>query len=198
VADAKAAGFVHYLNVLAKGNGTAAAQYDLTGGNGSMTTLVQPDVPRNIKITITDADVGIDAFTVTVTGTAPDGSAAVEVFNEGGGLVQVGSVIFATVTSIVLTDLNGAGVGDTLDAGYQDKIGAIVPANTTDLVINALKVGGTLESAAAVDQAKNSFTPTTVPDGANDYEVWYSYSNATLNALLAQLRSNTPSPILPT
>jgi len=175
IAGRQRAGNVYLPNVAAAGTSGAADQYDLTGGNGSMANLVQPVHPRNVVINFTDGDAGITEFTVTVNGTAPDGTVVSEAFTFAGGLDQTGSVVFATITSIVLTDLAGAGAGDTLDVGYGVKLGLPLPYGSTGLSIVKLAAGGTLEAAAATDTTNNSFTSTTAPDGAVDFEVWFEY-----------------------
>ena len=178
-------GYAYLQNIAAPTTSAAADQYDLTGGNGSLAYIVNPVVPRNVVINFTDADAGIDAFTVTVTGTAPDGTTVTEAFVFAGGLDQVGSVVFASITSIVLTALNGAGAGDTLDIGYGSKIGLPVPYGSTSLSIIKLVVAGTEEAASATDATNNSFTPTTAPDGTKDFEVWYEYTPAFITAINA-------------
>ena len=83
----------------------------------------QPDVPRNITITITDADVSISAFQIDVVGVNAKGQAATEQFLFAGGLVQTGNMAWATITSITVTSITGAGVGDVLDVGIGIKLG---------------------------------------------------------------------------
>lgn len=191
----QAAGFVHYANILATTTSAKATQYDVSGGAGALAGVVQPDVPRNLVVNFTDGDVSINAFQLDVVGTAPDGTAVSEQFLFAGGLDQVGSKIFATITSITLTSVTGQGAGDTLDIGHGDKIGVVLPAGSTSLSIVKLKVDGTLEAAAATDTTNNSFTPTTVADGARDYEVWYEFVDAQ-KTILNQNASDTAQKVI--
>jgi hypothetical protein len=180
----------------------AADQLDIAAAVGAetMANLVQPSHPRNIVLTPTDAAAGAPVLggTVTVVGTAPDGSAASEVLTIAESTAVTGSVIFATVTSITLTTVTGNGAGDTLDAAWGVKLGVPVIAGSTGLSIKRLVVDGTAEAAAATDTTNNSFTATTAPNGAHDYEVWFTVSSPAITAAkaaIAQLaaKQNTTS-----
>jgi len=161
-----------------------ATQYDLTGGDGSLAVVVDPDVPRNIVVTFTDGDTGISAFTLTATGFDQNGDAATDVFVFADGLVQQGAVAFSTITSIVLTDLAGAGAADTIDIGHGVKYGLPADANATGLDVDHVAVAGTEEAAGAEDATNFTFTPTTAADGAKDITVSYSYvRNFTLGSV---------------
>lgn len=173
----------------AAGTTGGADQLDLNGvaEPSAMANPVSPDVPRNVTMLITDADNGIDAFSLTVTGFAPDGSAQTETFDETPGFPgaksQVGSKIFSRITAYTLDSINGNGAADTLDVGFGTKLGVPVPAPTADLVIEALQVDGAKEAAAAVDQANNSVTPTTAPNGTRVFDVFYSYTDPIASGL---------------
>ncbi len=167
------------------------AQKDISGAAPlTAGTLVQPDVPRNVVLTITDGDTGISAFTLVVTGKAPDGTVVTETFTFAGGLVQTGSVIFAHITSVIITAITGNGAGDTLDMGYGVKLGVGVPFGSTGLVIQLLTFNLAAEAAAATDTTNNSFTCTSSPDGAKEVKVVYSFvglATTTIKAAIAQL-----------
>jgi len=201
VADAKRAGYLHLLNPAAGTTTGAGDQLDVEAAAGGevVANLVQPLHPRNLVLNFTDSGVEISAFQVDVVGVAPDGSAVAEQFLFAGGLDQVGSKVYASVTSVTLTSITETGAtAKTLDIGYGTKFGVPVPANTATLVVHTVLVAGAVDSASAVDQTNNSFTPTTAADGAKEIEVCYSYEDPTLNALLAALRASTNSPLLAT
>ena len=188
------AAMVPMTNVAAAAS--AATQLDIAAASGgeAMTTPVQPTHPRNIVITVTDGDTSISAFAITVSGTAPDGTAITEVFSFADGLVQTGDVVFATLTSVVLTSVTGNGAGDLLDAAWGVKLGVSLPYGSTGLSIVKLSVDGTIEAAAATDTTNNSFTATTAPNGAHDYEVWYEWTGpatTAITAAVAQLAAKT-------
>lgn len=155
-----------------------ATQHDLTtlvGGAGVMIGIVDPDVPRNIVINHTDGDASISAFTVTVVGIDVNGDAATEVFTFAGGLDQVGSVAWATVTSITMSGYVGHAAADTLDIGYGVKYGVPVPDGASALDFDHLAVAHVEEVPAAEDATYGTFTPTTAADGTKDITVTYSY-----------------------
>lgn len=143
---------------------------------GTASGIVQPDRPRNVKLTITDGNASILTFSITVAGKAPDGTSITENFVFAGGLVQTGSKVFASVTSVTVDSITGDGAGDVLDMGYGVKLGVPVPYGAQSLVITNLSMNGSIEAAAATDQTNNSFTCTTAPDGAKLVFVWFGYS----------------------
>ena len=77
-----------------------------------------PDVARNVRITITDADYSITAFTLTVAGKDYRGTAQTEVFYWAGGLIQEGEKLFTSITSVTNTTMTGNSTADTLDVGF--------------------------------------------------------------------------------
>ena len=87
------------------------------------TLSAQPDVPRNISITVTDGNVSISAFDIDVLGINAEGAAKIENFLFAGGLVQVGNIAFATITSVTVNSITGADAGDVLDVGVGSKLG---------------------------------------------------------------------------
>jgi len=125
---------------------------DISGGGDIVCTLAaQPDVPRNLTLTVTDGNASISAFTITVVGVDAKGNAVTEAWVFGGGLVQTGVVAFATVTSITITDLVGAGVGDTVDVGIGSKLGLANIIYATADVYKATRTTGGAGAATAGD-----------------------------------------------
>lgn len=171
-------GFANLGAVAAATTTGKITQKDLNGAadGATCTGIVQPDRPRNVKITITDANASISAFSITVAGKAPDGTTITENFVFAGGLVQTGSKVFASITSWTIDSIVGDGAGDVLDVGYGVKLGVPVPYGAQSLVITNLSMNGTIEAASATDQTNNSFTCTTAPDGSKLVFVWFGYS----------------------
>lgn len=92
--------------------------------DGAQIVAVQPDVPRNITITVTDADTSITAGTVTVAGEDVLGNAVSEVLDLAVALTLTGTKIFAKVDSVTVAGLTGADLtGDTLIVGVGNVIG---------------------------------------------------------------------------
>jgi hypothetical protein len=92
--------------------GAIVASVDIA--NGTQALAGQPDFPRTIDITVTNTHSDITAGIVTVSGTAINGRTVSESLDLSAALTLAGTVIFATVTSVVVTGLSGATAGDTL------------------------------------------------------------------------------------
>lgn len=91
--------------------------------NTSLTIVDQPDMPRTLKFTITDGDASISAYTITVTGVNGHGGATIETLTFADGLTPESKYAYATVSSIVVTDLVGNVAGDTVVVGTANKLG---------------------------------------------------------------------------
>ena len=126
-------GFVAYIpeTFVAATTTGAAIQYDLTTGAGSLVGLVQPDVSRNVVLTVTDANVSISAMQITVTGILDTGKKGIEVFTDV--VSQVGTRCFNSITSIEVDSIIGADAGDVLNVGYGEIIGSLTPAEMSAL-----------------------------------------------------------------
>lgn len=175
--SSKMAGHTYLGAVAAATTSAGATQLDLNAvaEPSTMASIVQPKTPRNVVVNFTDGDASISAFDLTVAGKAPDGTTITENFVFAGGLDQVGSKIFASITSWTLNSIAGNAAGDTLDVGYGAKLGLPVPYGAQSLVITKLIADGSVEAASATDQTNNSFTPTTAPNGSKVFEVWFGY-----------------------
>jgi hypothetical protein len=91
--------------------------------DGALTIIAQPDVPRNITITITDANDSASG-TVVLVGVDAAGRALTDTFVFGGGTkVFTGTKMYATLTSATVSGVAGAAAGDTIQVGVGDVIG---------------------------------------------------------------------------
>ncbi len=99
---------------------SGASQLDVSTVTASttMSNIVQPAVPSTVRINFTDLNTSITAFSVTVAGTNASNVAISENFTFSGGLVQNGTQVFTTVTSVTLNSISGNSAGDTLDFFY--------------------------------------------------------------------------------
>jgi hypothetical protein len=94
---------------------------DINVAAGSTLTISgQPDVPRVLTLTITDANSSTYGATFTVRGTDKDGLALTEQFhyNRGMSKTLTGKKEFKTVYEVELESDSGSGAGDTLSVGY--------------------------------------------------------------------------------
>ncbi len=92
--------------------GTIVASVDIA--NGAQIIAAQPDYPRTINITVTNTNVDITAGVVTVTGTDMGDKTISESVDLSIAFTLTGTLIFKTVTSVVVTGLLNATAGDTL------------------------------------------------------------------------------------
>lgn len=173
----KMCGHVVWGAVPAATTSAAATQLDLNAvaEPSNMASVVQPTVPRNVVVNFTDANASITDFDFTVHGKAPDGTTISENFVFAGGLDQVGSKIFASITNFTLNSIAGNASGDLLDIGYGTKLGVPVPYGATNLTVQNLRCDTTVEAASATDATNNSITPTTAPNGTRIFQAWFSY-----------------------
>lgn len=94
--------------------------------DGTLTIAAQPDCPRNVTATLTDADDSV-VGTLTITGKDPMNRTITEVMSpdgEGGGKTLVGTKIFAKIDSVVISGASGGEGGvDLLVVGVGNVIG---------------------------------------------------------------------------
>jgi hypothetical protein len=94
---------------------------DINVASGSFLTIAgQPDIPRPLTITITDANNSAYGLVFIVIGTDENDVAQTETFNWSRGYSKTitGKKIFKKVYSVELDQTYGPGVGDTASIGY--------------------------------------------------------------------------------
>jgi len=94
--------------------------YDLASkadGQACTMTAYAPDLPRPVKVTVTDADTSITALVIIVTGYDADAKYQEEFFFLSNGLVQTGKKYFSRLIGVELEEIAGNGASDTLDVG---------------------------------------------------------------------------------
>jgi len=110
---------------------------------GSYTLAAQPDVPRNITVTVTAGGTVDTMGTITVTGTNAIGQVISEVITPVAGSAVAGLKAFKTVTSVV-----GAGwvidavegTKDTIKVGVGTVLGLPIKIATGDCLLSVLGV----------------------------------------------------------
>ena len=135
--------------------------------------FTNPDVPRNLIVTFAGLWDGGD---VTVIGTDQYDDAVTEVFTSNPGGTTVGVKIFKTTVSATKGAVGVQVVAASIGMG--DKVGFVVPGFTTTGNVavtpyqsTVLVAGAWAREAATVDATYDAFLPTTIPDGATDYEL---------------------------
>lgn len=96
---------------------------DVLIADGAQIIAAQPDVPRNLTITVTDGDTSISAGDVTIIGEDISGNEVRETLDFTTALTLTGTKIFATVTSVTVANLVGNAAGDNIKVGIGNVIG---------------------------------------------------------------------------
>lgn len=140
---------------------------DAAGPVAAATGITNPTIPRNLRCTFGHTWDGGD---VTVTGTDQFDAAQTETFTAAIDTVAVGVKIFKTVTGVAYA---GGGSGthatNTLTVGTGDKLGCGVAKLINTFGECRIETGA--EDPVILDSTVSGFTPTTVPDGAHDYDL---------------------------
>jgi len=151
-----------------------------TSGVTTQTPVPNPDVPRNITLTLGGTTASIGAGNAVVTGTNAEGAVITEniVVTAATGGLLTGNKAFKTVTSVVYPATTGAGA--TASIGYGSKLGigmrniASMPIKV--LVRSAAGVETLEDPSASVFSAtvmeNNTVTTATAQDGARSFRVY--------------------------
>lgn len=165
-----------FMDVLAVDTNHVVAAEDLTAAPPIACVIAaQPDVPRNITITITDGDASISAFQIDVVGVNARGQVATEQFLFAGGLIQTGNVAWATITSVTVTSITGDNAGDVLDVGIGTKLGL---SNNIDATSDVYKIkknnANAVVAVAQVNVAYDTYDMAVIGLAVgDDFTIWY-------------------------
>ncbi len=160
----------------------------------TLTPTAQPDVPRNLTVTVA-ATVAVDiaAGNIVVTGKNVEGKTITENFAvtaDTPGTIT-GNSAFKSITSVAVPQQDGASVTVALGTGAKLGIGF---RNLSTSAIKILKNTAGVEaienaSASALSSSaveSNTVTPTTTPNGAIEMRVYVLNYNWHLNPVNAQ------------
>ncbi len=153
--------FFTYLNIATADTDIVHALYD-SNSAAFPGPFTNPAIPRNLTVT---KSASWDGGTITVVGTNQFDEAISETFSN---VVEttVGTKIFKTVTGATKSIPSGvAGNGASIGTGVV--IGVVARVAGTDGILFADGV----DDAVVVDPIYSSFTPTTAPNGAHDYQL---------------------------
>ncbi|HUW17251.1 MAG TPA: hypothetical protein VMW94_09260 [Actinomycetes bacterium] len=129
--------------------------------------FTNPDVPRNVAVTF---GAGWDGGNIVIDGTDQFGNAAQDTIVANPGAQVLGVVIFATVTAATKGAIGVGAVGSSIDTG--DQLGLTRPLAGP---VGVLAVDGTTE-VGVWDGVYHSVLPTTVANGARQYNAFYPYT----------------------
>jgi hypothetical protein len=162
--------------------------------NLTLTIAAQPDVPRQLVLTMAPGAAAVTAGQALITYVAADGSVQVETASliTGSGVTVTYKTVkaVAELTSVVTSGVVG-GSSPTIEMGTNGVIGlpaeqgaigfsvfketyTTVSANiTTGVITPVITDQGTL---GAVDAINGLYTPTTAPNTAKQINVWFNYN----------------------
>ena len=147
--------------------------------NGARATGIL-DYARNVVITVTHAS-AVVAVSGVITGVDQYGKVLTEAWSVTAGTTSktfTGKKGFARVDSISVVAVADASA-DTVAAGHGNVFGLDanldVASAVKEVVDGAVVTTGTFvaKSSAATDDQRGTYSPSTAPDGAHDYTVYY-------------------------
>lgn len=144
---------------------------------GAQSVADQPDVPRTLIATFTDANSSCTGrWYVYIVGVAANGEAVEEYlhfYSAGGTSAVETKAAFAKVTSVTVAGaVTGAAAGDTLKVGTGDTLGLVHPITQTgDVYKYAEDEADT--TVPTIDPINSTIDLTTATNAAHDYKVWY-------------------------
>ena len=160
--------------VMASTNGSSSAAVTVTTG------LVNPDVARNLTVTVGGTGTSVAAADIVVTGTNVEGAVISETFDvvENTPATLVGNKAFRTVTSVLIPQQDGAGVTVTVGTGAKIGLNHRTSSGTVFNILTDIAGVKALEAASADANStsaieNNTVTPTTAPDAATFYTIYY-------------------------
>ncbi|KKL60319.1 hypothetical protein LCGC14_2206520 [marine sediment metagenome] len=146
------------------------ADISATADGGTLTIAAQPDVPRVLTLTITDASGNITNMSVIVKGSDRNDKAVDETFHwaKGSGVIT-GLKYFKTVNEVEVDQIDGNSAGETLDLG----VGAY-----TDVWVDLANKPVKWATDSGTDDASNGLSRNT------DYRI--DYINGRVKAIGSQ------------
>lgn len=123
--------------------------------SGTLTIAAQPDVPRNVTVSLTDANSSVTAGTVTITGKSVEGKTITEACTYAQARSGfTGSRIFASVDSVVIASAAGGATGtDVVIVGVGSVIGLPSPI-VKSAAIKHVYLGGTRIASPTIATGK--------------------------------------------
>lgn len=141
------------------------------------TVAAQPDVPRNLSLTVVDTTPSIVAGYIEIVGLNQNGELVEEDvdISDGAGTYYTVNA-FSHVSSVTPRDMSvlGGSGDETLAVGSSTKIGVPFPVN--GILVDFFKacIDGADEAIGTVSRTYGTIIPTTAPNGTRDYDFWYN------------------------
>jgi len=168
------------ISVSHLGAGAAGTRDQTIGGALASGGVARMDYPRNVVITVTHSS-SVVAMSGTIYGTDKFGNTMTEAWSvtaTGTSKVFTGKKAFWTVTRISETVAADASANSII-SGTGDVLGLSSPLSVAsalkERVAGSVVTNGTFVAASTAASADphGTYAPNTVPDGVNDYDVWF-------------------------
>lgn len=125
---------------------------NVVGGDASAIIRGQPDMPRPVRILITDTNLSISDFIIVVKGINTSNNYIEESFYFSGGLIQTGERYFSRVTQVEVRRISGNNTGDALSIGLGSFIDVWVELGAHPIKLNSELISGmVLDADYAMD-----------------------------------------------
>lgn len=154
-------------------NNIVSAYVPVANTTETPTILAQPDLPRNVIMTVTDADSTIQKVTAKVIGKDYWYNPITEYLTHAGGgtAIVTGNYAFREFDRIeTVTGGTVTPVSDTIEFGVGNKLGLPVRISA-DAEVKFKREDANLDTTGVIDEVYHTWTPATVPDAANRYYV---------------------------
>lgn len=167
---------VNYDNIAAAGTTDIVSAANIVEDTAH-TIVAQPDVPRNLVLTVVDTTASIVAGYIEVVGLNQNGELIEEDVDvsDGAGTYYTDNA-FSHVSSVTPRDMSvlGGSGDETLAVGSSTKLGLPFPVNGRLVDVFKSDVDGADEAIGTVNRTYGTIIPTTAPDNSKDFDFWYN------------------------
>jgi hypothetical protein len=161
--------------------GYDGATEDLGGARTLATLATRQEIPRNVVVTITDADKSITAGNVTVRGLDASGQPIGETFTmtSGAGTTTfTGDYAYSVISSVVAWGFAGVtNADDNLKVGCGTKIGLPMGANCKleNVYFERHNNANVAVNSEGINRTYGTYLSDNLGAGDHDIEFWYTY-----------------------
>lgn len=161
--------------------GYDGATEDLGGARTLNTLATRQEIPRNVVVTITDADKSITAGNVTVRGLNASGQPVGETFTmtSGAGTTTfTGNEAYSVISSVVAWGFAGVtNADDNLKVGCGNKIGLPMGANCKleNVFLEQHNAANVAVNSEGIDRTYGTYTSDNAAGGDHIMTFWYTY-----------------------
>lgn len=161
--------------------GYDGATEDLGGARTLATLATRQEIPRNVVVTITDADASITAGNVTVRGLDASGQPVGETFSmtSGAGTTTfTGDYAYSVISSVVAWGFAGVtNADDNLKVGCGTKIGLPMGANCKleNVYFERHNNANVAVNSEGINRTYGTYLSDNLGAGDHDIEFWYTY-----------------------